>query len=499
MSELGIYDDLVNTDLGEKVLQLQQQNDSLHDHIEALEKDVHKLCKELIQMKKIEQNLKRNISELYKTAKTEIARKDRMIAELRSQLENVQFRRNSRYVSDNSGKVEVTISSKFNYKRSRDNMHADEPVSSKKIKCEPINENYIKEDQNDTSNVKSTDVNRDRISRSRSSSVHSYDQYRSRTGSMEKDQHHSHINNTENVKNHKNGSKERDRCEHKQSRSRSKERDRFHGNKRRPRCRTRSRDRDRHYCNKKESYRRQNKISHKRSLDYYNKNSARYDYKHHSSLKDENKFISDDKKGSKSSFSFSKSSTSKQFEDVNNSETDVKSSRNTSKKLENIIEESDIAPENQNEINQNQTDKNGDIDHIYLKNSKISDDLNNRDILVKNVVINSTQVTKNLSDTPMTNLDNIAITPTSVKESIKSEENENGRIITTNNVVDTVVTHPIKNENVTLEASLNNTINSSGISTDVSPDTSGVNLGQNQSDKIKLTTRRRRCVIKIID
>lgn len=46
-------------------------------------------------MKQIQNSLATNISSLFKTAKTEVARKDRIIAELRRELDDVLFRRNN--------------------------------------------------------------------------------------------------------------------------------------------------------------------------------------------------------------------------------------------------------------------------------------------------------------------------------------------------------------------------------------------------------------------
>lgn len=462
-------------------------------------------------MKKIEENLKRNISELYKTAKTEIARKDRIIAELRTELDNLLFRRKNRYISDTDGKVEVT----FGNKRSSIDVCADQH-SSKRIKYEPISETSIKE--NDIPPHVKSDNNKDRLSRSRSNSV-----YSRHSGSVERDRYHSHIgNNKENVKNHKRDTSGSSKQEHTKSRSRSKEKDRFHNGKEKPRSRTRSRDRGRtrsrdrgrHYSSNRESSRRQSK-SYKRDSDYYDKSSTRHFDKHHSRLKDENKSISE-----RQDKNDKKVSESKQDKSCKNTSSSSKSSASFRKVNENtdnlkieatktgIITEPDthkIASEKQNEIDRGQIIKNGDVDHIYhLENP---DALNNKDVLLKLsesnfcknqdvIIADNPHVNKDTSDIQLTNLDNnnSAVIPSSInEESVKSEENQNGRIII--NVGDT-----FKNESETLDASYNDTINNSGVSTDVSPDTKGVNLGQNQSDKIKVSAgRRRRCVIKIVN
>lgn len=51
-------------------------------------------------MKDLEKNLKRNISELYNTAQAEIIRKDKMIAQLRKELDDLTFKRKTVYNHD---------------------------------------------------------------------------------------------------------------------------------------------------------------------------------------------------------------------------------------------------------------------------------------------------------------------------------------------------------------------------------------------------------------
>lgn len=66
----------------------------MHEHIQSLESDIEKLCSKITEMKRVQTNLTKNISELYKTAKAEIDRKDRMINDLRSKLEESEAQRN---------------------------------------------------------------------------------------------------------------------------------------------------------------------------------------------------------------------------------------------------------------------------------------------------------------------------------------------------------------------------------------------------------------------
>jgi peptidoglycan hydrolase CwlO-like protein len=53
-------------DLDLEVEKLQQQNSDLQLHIESLECDVEKLCSKIMDMKKTQDNLAKNISELFK-------------------------------------------------------------------------------------------------------------------------------------------------------------------------------------------------------------------------------------------------------------------------------------------------------------------------------------------------------------------------------------------------------------------------------------------------
>ncbi|KRT86418.1 hypothetical protein AMK59_1137 [Oryctes borbonicus] len=88
MDNVNVYDD-VHVDLGNEISKLEEQNKYLLNHINKLEDDVKKLCTELVNMKEIQKNLSRNISELFKTAKIEIQRKDRTIAELRQEIDDL--------------------------------------------------------------------------------------------------------------------------------------------------------------------------------------------------------------------------------------------------------------------------------------------------------------------------------------------------------------------------------------------------------------------------
>ncbi|KAK9688173.1 hypothetical protein QE152_g35740 [Popillia japonica] len=92
-----LYEDVSHVDLGSQISNLEEQNKILLNHINKLEEDIKKLCTELTNMKGIQQNLSRNISELFKTAKIELHRKDRMISELREEINSLIRNKGERY------------------------------------------------------------------------------------------------------------------------------------------------------------------------------------------------------------------------------------------------------------------------------------------------------------------------------------------------------------------------------------------------------------------
>ncbi|XP_074099939.1 FLICE-associated huge protein [Cotesia typhae] len=93
--DIDIYGDLENFDekktkmyCSSTISDLKLETKKLDDHTKELEKEIKNL-------EAINNTLKINLSSLLKTAKNEIVRKDRIIAELRQQLNNKTFRRNS--------------------------------------------------------------------------------------------------------------------------------------------------------------------------------------------------------------------------------------------------------------------------------------------------------------------------------------------------------------------------------------------------------------------
>lgn len=73
--------------------QAHDKNRLLEENIEVLKNDNETLIGALRQLTNEKNNLIKNISSLYLTAQTEINRKNRIITDLRTQLEDLQFRR----------------------------------------------------------------------------------------------------------------------------------------------------------------------------------------------------------------------------------------------------------------------------------------------------------------------------------------------------------------------------------------------------------------------
>ncbi|XP_014481813.1 PREDICTED: uncharacterized protein LOC106748108 [Dinoponera quadriceps] len=92
---IDIYMDLPDFDLTKSNINDQSKTDNACN-CEELKKKFNSLTSEFENMKKINQNLETNLASLLKTAKVEIARKDKTIEELRNQLDNAAFRRNNR-------------------------------------------------------------------------------------------------------------------------------------------------------------------------------------------------------------------------------------------------------------------------------------------------------------------------------------------------------------------------------------------------------------------
>lgn len=121
MGSATIYEDLNDLPLDEKVLKLEDKNVQLLDHIKRLENDISKLCKELTQMKDRESTLKKNISELYNTAKLENERNQRRITELQNEVDDFRLRRHRQPINND---------------KKRTTTRNDEQIEAKKIKLD---------------------------------------------------------------------------------------------------------------------------------------------------------------------------------------------------------------------------------------------------------------------------------------------------------------------------------------------------------------------------
>ncbi|KAK5646540.1 hypothetical protein RI129_005004 [Pyrocoelia pectoralis] len=150
MGSATIYEDLNDLPLDEKVLKLEDKNVQLLDHIKRLENDISKLCKELTQMKDKESTLKKNISELYNTAKLENERNQRRITELQKEVDDFRLRRHRQPINDD---------------RKRTSTRKDEEIETKKIKLD----DYRNRDYKHTKSIDRYD--RFRADRERSNST----------------------------------------------------------------------------------------------------------------------------------------------------------------------------------------------------------------------------------------------------------------------------------------------------------------------------------------
>ncbi|CAH1105230.1 unnamed protein product [Psylliodes chrysocephalus] len=88
-----IYEDFEDFDLGNIVEKYKKENEELRQHAQSQELNIQKLVGALEEMQKVNESLTKNISTLFKTAKSELERKEGIIADLRTQRDNTAFRR----------------------------------------------------------------------------------------------------------------------------------------------------------------------------------------------------------------------------------------------------------------------------------------------------------------------------------------------------------------------------------------------------------------------
>ncbi|KAK0179842.1 hypothetical protein PV327_005553 [Microctonus hyperodae] len=131
--DIDIYGDLTNFE--EKPSDdCSESNSELKKKCAALEDKVTSLEKELESLRKIKNTLEVNLSSLMKTAKTEIARKDRMIAELRTEIENTIFRRNNH----RNPKVDhQSNNTKSNLNENQNQCNNNSTTNNPRVKVEP--------------------------------------------------------------------------------------------------------------------------------------------------------------------------------------------------------------------------------------------------------------------------------------------------------------------------------------------------------------------------
>ncbi|KAK2577435.1 hypothetical protein KPH14_003542 [Odynerus spinipes] len=128
-----------------------ENNESLSKECEELKKEVAELTSKLQELRKINETLEVNLSSLLKTAKAEIARKDKMIDELRRQVDNMSFRRGhfNRNIRKVNSKPEQQIpipkTQEFNNMHSEDDSSTIQNIPVIKTKA---NVNPFDQDQN---------------------------------------------------------------------------------------------------------------------------------------------------------------------------------------------------------------------------------------------------------------------------------------------------------------------------------------------------------------
>jgi len=109
--EVDIYGDLPNVPcIEDNIIELEETKKVLEDEVKRLKEKLEEVTIERNELKFKNKNLGLNISTLYKTATAEIERKDKLIAQLRREKDNIIFRRqnkslgkDTKHTSDDSG------------------------------------------------------------------------------------------------------------------------------------------------------------------------------------------------------------------------------------------------------------------------------------------------------------------------------------------------------------------------------------------------------------
>ncbi|CAH0556623.1 unnamed protein product [Brassicogethes aeneus] len=151
-----IYEDLPEFDLGQEMEKLKSRVKQLEDHIQNLQITYAKQEIELTEMKKSHEILKINISELYITAKREIDRKNKIIADLREERDNIVFRK-KQYGDINFNKRNRDFDDKPVSKKQRYNDRDSDEKSSNGDSKNPIHFDSRGRDRNNSNQYRSRD------------------------------------------------------------------------------------------------------------------------------------------------------------------------------------------------------------------------------------------------------------------------------------------------------------------------------------------------------
>ncbi|CAG9858485.1 unnamed protein product [Phyllotreta striolata] len=151
--DIDIYEELDDSeyDLGTKIENCQKENEELQKHIESQEANLIRLKEALEVVQEEKGSLEKNLSSLLKTAKSELERKDAIIADLQRQLDNITFRRISNFRNRN-----------INVDKNRDNNVnniINENVDSKLVDDKDHNRNIFSDRQGPAVNNKMNATN----------------------------------------------------------------------------------------------------------------------------------------------------------------------------------------------------------------------------------------------------------------------------------------------------------------------------------------------------
>nr|CAD7453100.1 unnamed protein product [Timema tahoe] len=169
--ECDIYDHLPDSNITEDVQKIQERYKKLSRIAISLKKRLKESAEQNQTLKEENEQLKENISSLYKTAVKEIQRKDRTIAELRAEKDNFAFRRHQRTFNSNKNvqhdsknkritdieKHDSRNASDISNKNSNDTLLPRDPYtyeSNPETCLEPLNTEDTPEPNIDTPSVK---------------------------------------------------------------------------------------------------------------------------------------------------------------------------------------------------------------------------------------------------------------------------------------------------------------------------------------------------------